>query len=256
MLGPYYVNNEARRKAAWGQPCSIPWATVRIAGKDYQVHATTASAWRLFDGLRAEHGYTPTGSDTGFYNCRHMRHDPNLPWSAHAWATALDLNWLQNPAGSKLVTDMPDSLIRAVQSVRTKSGAWVWMWGGDWDRDPRTGHTYYDAMHFEVIAHPKDLATGFDRIDLPGGTNVGLNQGERSPAVTALQGHLNDWQPAFALVTDGIYGASTARAVSTYQEAAGLEVTGNADDTTLIHLYTNAFRNPKTLGRILEGSTP
>lgn len=255
MLGPFYVNTEARRISAWGQPCKIPWGTTTLMGKNFRVHRDTIPAWEALEQVRKEFGYTPTGTDTGFYNCRHMRHDPKLPWSAHAWATALDWNWLQNPAGSKLVTDMPKSMIRKLQSLQTNSGAWVFMWGGDWDRDPATSHSYYDAMHWEVIAHPLDLATGIKSIDLPGGTNDMLTQGDRSGAVKALQTHLNDWQPAFKLVEDGIFGAGTAAAVRDYQSAAGLEVTGDADPLTFALVATNAFRNPKTLANIIDGGT-
>ena len=255
MLGPFYVNSEARRIAAWGQPCQIPWATITLQGKNYRVHRDTVPAWIALEAVREEFGYTATGTDTGFYNCRHMRHNPKLPWSAHAWATALDWNWLQNPAGSKLVTDMPKDMIRKLQSLKTRSGAWVFMWGGDWDRNPNTGHTYYDAMHWETIAHPLDLATGIESIPNPGGPNDMLTQGDRSGAVKALQKHLNDWKPAFQLVEDGIYGAGTSAAVRDYQAAAGLDVTGNADPLTFALVSTNAFRNPKTLANIIDGGT-
>lgn len=262
MLGPYYVNNEPRRIAAWGQPCQIPWGTITLFGKNFKVHAATVPVWQAFEVVREKYGYVPTGTDTGFYNCRHMRHDPKLPWSAHAWATALDLNWLQNPAGSKLVTDMPPAMIRELQGIKTESGVYVFMWGGDWDRDLRTGHSYYDAMHWEVIAHPKDIETG---IVLPPGSpeigdNMGLRAGMRGGAVKALQIHLNSWDPSFALELDGVFGSTktdggrTGACLAVYQEAAGLRPNPlHADDTTLALLMTNALRNPKTLANLIGG---
>ena len=261
MLGPFYVNNQARRIAAWGQPCQIAWGEVMLAGKKYKVHRDTVPCWEVFEMVRAKHGYMPTGTDTGFYNCRHMRHNPALPWSSHAWATALDLNWLQNPAGSKLVTDMPQKMIDELKSIKTNSGAYVWMWGGDWDRNPATGHSYYDAMHWEVVSHPIDIRTGiaYDGAKPPiqGDDDVVMKQGDRSNTVKALQKHLNDWRPAFKLVEDGIFGAATTSAVADYQRAAELDdhgaTLGVCDSMTFGLLATNAFRNRETLANIIEG---
>jgi hypothetical protein len=269
MIGPYYVNNEARRIAAWGQPCNVPWGKATINSKTYSVHRDTVSAWEVLDTIRANHNYVPTGTDTGFYNCRRINHRPApAPWSAHAWATALDLNWLQNPAGSKLVTDMPLAMIRELQSVKTVSGVFVFMWGGDWDRDPTTSHTFYDAMHWEVIAHPLDLASGIVGPS-PRTTpkkeqymDHGLRAGERGGDVKALQIHLNAWRPDFDLVEDGIFGTGandggrTGAALAEYQLAAGREVNSLfCDATTFALIATNGFRDPHTRKR-LEERTP
>lgn len=250
MLGPYYINNEARRIASWGQPGAFEKGYATIAGKRLLCHAKTVGAWEVFEKIRAKHGYVPTGTDTGMYSLRHMRHDPKLPWSSHSWAVALDLNWLQNPAGSKLVTDMPIAMIKALQAVKTKSGVFVWMWGGDWDRNPGTKHSYYDAMHWEVVAHPLDLATGFD-VDLPlvspptEGTAMALRQGDRGNAVRAVQKELNLWRPALQLVEDGIFGLRTEVGLREYQTAADLPPLGVADSLTLSFLLTTMGRNPR-----------
>lgn len=259
MLGPYYVNNEARRFEAWGPPCQIPWGSVVLQGKSYKIHRDTVPAFEALEKVRVKHGYVATGSDTGFYNCRHQRHDPNRPWSEHAWATALDWNWLQNPAGSKLVTDMPRPMIEELQALRTKSGAYVFQWGGDWDRDGSSSdHTYVDAMHWGVIAHPKDLATGivFDgKLIEREDTKVdGLKSGDRGNAVKALQFALQVWRPTLNMVKDGIYGTQTVAGVRAYQEAANLPATGEADDTTLLFLLTNALRDKNTMANLIEGA--
>jgi hypothetical protein len=53
-------------------------------------------------------------------------------------------------------------MIDAVYRVRTNNGKQVWAWGG-----------YYrgnkDAMHFEIVCSPADLATGIAAHTLPGG---------------------------------------------------------------------------------------
>lgn len=81
---------------------------------------------------------------------------------------------------------------------------------------------------------------------------MGLKTGDRSNAVRALQRHLQDWSPTLGVKDDGIYGQHTKAAVKTYQIAAGLPDTGEADDTTLIHVYTNAFRNIEAYKRTLQ----
>ena len=263
MIGPYYVNNEARRIATWGQPCKVRFGKATIDGRAITVNAQTVTAWDAWEKVRVEHDYRLTGSDTGAYNCRRIGSNPNRPWSAHAWATAMDINWLTNSDGRKLVTDMPAGMIRELQALQTRSGVYVFMWGGDWDRDPSTAHSYYDAMHWEVVAHPLDLATGIEGKAPNIGDNMGIRAGDRGGAVKALQIHLNAWRPAFGLAEDGIYGEGavagnppvpgrTGAAVAEYQRAAGLTVNPlHADDTTLTLLASNALRNPATLAALL-----
>lgn len=248
MIGPYYVNTEARRRAAWGPPCDVTFGSVVIDGRTFKVERRVVQAFQIWEIVRAHHQYHLEGTDTGFYNCRHMRHNPALPWSTHAWAAALDVNWLENPAGSRLITNMPKLMIAQLQQIRTKSGAYVFMWGGDWDRNPRTGHTYYDAMHWEVIAHPLDLATGFAQVvpqPAPIGDEYVIKVPDRGPKVAALQRNLNIWQPALDLLDDGIYGENTANAVKRYQEAAGLPATGVVDAMTASYINTIPLRMPK-----------
>lgn len=186
-------------------------------------------------------------------NCRRMRHSASLPYSPHAWATALDVNWLENPAGSKLISNIPRQMVFLLQSVKTTSGAYVFMWGGDWDRNVRTGHTYYDAMHWEVIAHPLDLNTGITLPGFPtppptipvGDDDVPLKVGDRGNAVKVVQRNLNLWQPALSLLDDGIYGDNTGAAVRIYQEAANLPQTSQVDGTTAAFITTIPIRLPK-----------
>jgi len=163
MKGPYYVLNEDRRMAAWGKPCAKNQTFMKIdfSGRQHTVNKLAAESFLAMEEIRKAHGYEPTGTDTGFYNCRHMRHDDRMPWSVHAWAMALDWNWLQNPAGNKLITDLPRAMRDDILALRTNSGARVFRWGADWDWDGQwTDHTYVDAMHWECVAHPQDLSTG------------------------------------------------------------------------------------------------
>lgn len=158
-------SSEAWWKKHWGQPCDLHDAqTVRIGGHRFRTDGRMVPAWKAFDRVVQRHGYDihppyPAG-DSGMYNCRHIGGDPDRPWSVHAWAGAIDVNWQSNPDGSRLRTDMPKAMRDDLHALRTRSGAPVFRWGGDWDRDPRTGHSYYDAMHWEIVATPAEIATG------------------------------------------------------------------------------------------------
>ena len=160
------VLDEAARIANWGQPCQLPGgAGVVIDGKTYDVNPAFVEGWQAWEILRIAYDYLMPGTDTGHYSCRHILHNDALPWSEHAWrGLAFDMNWLQNPwtTGDEVITDMPTGMTDAIQQIRTMSGEFVFRWGGDWDRDPTTDHSTYDAMHFSQTASKVDLATGID----------------------------------------------------------------------------------------------
>lgn len=246
MIGPWYVNTDVRRRSAWGPPCRPLLTAVVIAGRQYQCDISVKPAFDLLEQIRARYSFSQDGADTGFYNCRRMRHDPKLPFSPHAWARALDWDWLSNPAGSKLVTNMPRGMIDELLRVKTVSGAYVFVWGGDWDRNSRTGHTYYDAMHWEVQAHPLDLKTGIAGVIPPRPPDqedeMALKPGDRGNAVKAVQRALNKWQPALGVLDDGIYGPGLTAAVKLYQESADLPPTGDVDGITAALLLTVPLR--------------
>lgn len=244
MLGPFYINNDARRWAGWGPPHkTAPSGRVEIYGKLLACDSRVVPAFRAWEIVRRNHNYEMEGNDTGIWNYRHMRHDPAMPLSSHSWGVALDANWQQNPAGKVYRSDMPQALINDLLRIKTNSGVWVFMWGGDWDRDPRTGHSYYDAMHWEVVAHPLDLATG---VKLPDGemevTDL-IKVGDRGNYIRPYQTSLNNWAKAqakasgttgllFTLIVDGVWGTNSANAMKVYQQAAQLPETGEIDFKT------------------------
>lgn len=132
-------------------------------------------AWSAFDAcLRWAH-YEVRVADTAFRSCRPIT--GGVGYSLHAyfiegvirfwnWArdgltrvvgigVAVDINWRSNPYGPVLVTDMPRPMVEAILAIRTIDGVPVFRWGG-----------YYrgnkDAMHYEFIAVPAELARGID----------------------------------------------------------------------------------------------
>lgn len=104
------------------------------------------------------HGYYIRSADTGAYNCRYIA--GTTTWSNHSTGTAVDVNWQSNPRAGHLITDMPPAMIRAIEAIETVDGIQVFRWGGRYGNSP-------DAMHYEVMVTPEQLARGIKGI--PGG---------------------------------------------------------------------------------------
>lgn len=229
--------SSAWRARFWGSPCNTAeMATVYLpsAGRLY-VNKRAYQAFRMLDWLFRKHCYQVRPGVSGTYNCRKIT-GGNTP-SSHSWATAWDVNWDTNPYRlDKLVTDMPRAMIEEIEAVRTAAGIPVWRWGGDWDGRPETPHGNYDAMHFEIVASPAELAAGirfpaFD-LSLPARAPL-LARGDRGGAVVMLQTEMG-LTPA-----DGIFGAQTEEAVRAYQESRGLTVDALVGPAVWTALHTN-----------------
>lgn len=144
----------------WGTACTGDRTKVALYGngvvsvRDEIVDATHALS-RCLEHYR----YQSRAADTGAYNCRQIT--GGTGYSLHAYGIAIDINWLTNPYGPTLKTDMPPAMVAAIKAIRTTTGRQVWRWGGDYSGNK-------DAMHFEVVASPADLAMGIDPKTLPG----------------------------------------------------------------------------------------
>lgn len=184
----------------------------------------------LFDCF-GRYRYFVNPEKTGSYNCRPVTGGDYL--SSHAFGIADDVNWDTNPYTTKLVTDMPPEMVDEAEALKTVDGVRIWRWGGDWDRDPDTPHTYYDAMHWEIIATPEELRAGVDRqisMEVPTRFWPWLYPGSQGPAVQALinllprydrRGEttsyfstdvdtvLQAWQHTRGLTVDGVVGPQT-----------------------------------------------
>lgn len=150
-------------------------------------------AWDRCSGVMKKYGYKLRASDTGARNCRKITGGTNyslhsyfiactiLLWNLSkriAGGLACDFNWQTNPYGPRLVTDMPRAMVDEILAIRTNSGVRVFGWGGYY-----TGNK--DAMHFEIVCTPADLATG-----LAGGSPV---QEEEDMAVLARGDATHEW---------------------------------------------------------------
>lgn len=144
----------AQLRKAWGPPKKARGATFIPA---YQALDDVFRRWQFDAGE----------GDTGAYNPRPIT--GGTDWSLHAYgpgdqytfwwgskvttALAVDVDWNNNPYGPRLITNMPRKMIDEIEAIRTVNGKQVWSWGGDY-----TGSK--DAMHFEIVCTPADLATG------------------------------------------------------------------------------------------------
>lgn len=138
----------------WAPPC----ATSRMVTIPFGVHGARITVDRrvvplamAFAAICAKHGYAIRPGVTGAYNCRPITGGSG--YSLHAYGTTWDVNWDRNPYGPNLVTDMPPAMIREIEALRTGNGKQALRWGGRYS-------SVKDAMHFETIVTPADLATG------------------------------------------------------------------------------------------------
>lgn len=138
----------------WAPACTGPFSLVELFGDGrVSVRPAIVPAVRALDACLQKHNYRTRRADTGAYNCRRIT--GGTGYSLHAYGIALDINWQSNPYGPRLVTNMPAAMIRDIKAIRTRNGQQVWRWGGDYSGNK-------DAMHFEIVCHPTDLATGID----------------------------------------------------------------------------------------------
>lgn len=145
---------QAQIMAAWAPRCTGPFLKIGLHGEGkVTVRPAIGDAVLALNAILVAFNYRTRARDTGAGNCR-----PKVGgrgWSIHAFWIALDLNWSTNPYGSKLHTDMPFAMVHAICAIRTNNGKQVWNWGGFWSGNK-------DAMHFEIVCSPRDLATGIN----------------------------------------------------------------------------------------------
>ncbi|HSJ12995.1 MAG TPA: peptidoglycan-binding protein [Longimicrobiales bacterium] len=223
---------------AWAPACAIPTRSVEIVqGVRIQCHERAATAMQALGRVLEAHAYPVRPGDTGAFVCRPITGGQGH--SLHAYGIAIDINWNTNPyrADNVLVTDMPRVMVKNVLRIRTVSGERVFRWGGDYT-------SVKDAMHFEIVCPPADLATGIDWStvhqppldeDRPHRWPL-IRLGDRGPAVEELHRRLRIAEPG----QDGFghFGPRTEAAVRDYQAAHGLEIDGRVGRQTWTALLT------------------
>lgn len=248
----------AQLRQAWSPACDVPLASVELVqGVRVQCHRQVVTAVQALGRVFEAHRYVVRASDTGAYNCRPITNGSGH--SLHAFGIAIDVNWNSNPfrKDNVLVTDMPKVMVENVKRIRTMSGAQVWGWGGDY-------RSVKDAMHFEVVCTPADLAGGIDwstvkqaalRPATPHRWPL-LQRGDRGPAVEKLHALLGVAAPGDRGF--GTFGPRTEAAVRDYQHSRGLEVDGRVGRQTWAALLTDqpvvAADEPGPIKRQVTGS--
>jgi hypothetical protein len=221
------LRTTSQLRTIWAPACKGTYLMrTLVPGVRVEVGTRVTEAVAALGEVLQAHDYHVRSGDTGAFNCRKITGGSD--WSLHAYGIAVDVNWNTNPYRTDhLVTDMPRAMIAAVYRIVTKDGERVWRWGGDWDGNPATGHSSYDAMHFEVVASPEELRAGIDwstveqqtRDPARPSTWPVLHPGDRGPSVAELQRRLG-------VADDGIYGPDTLDAVRQYQLSRGLKADG------------------------------
>ena len=146
------MRSTAELRILWAPACTPPFARYTLHGGGVvTVDVLVVDAVKALNAVLIDWDYRTRRADTGAYNCRQITGGTN--YSLHAYGIAVDLNWNTNPYGRTLVTDMPFGMIEAIEGIRTASGVQVWRWGGRYSNNK-------DAMHFEVVASPAELARG------------------------------------------------------------------------------------------------
>lgn len=142
-------------RSVWGPACNVRLEryAFRAGAGVVSVDARIVDAVRALDACLLAHRYATRAADTGAFVCRQIT--GGTGYSLHAYGIAIDINWQTNPysAANRLVTDMPAAMVADITAMRTATDAPVWGWGGNY-------RTVKDAMHFEIVCTPADLATG------------------------------------------------------------------------------------------------
>ena len=146
------MRSTAELRILWAPACTPPFARYTLHGGGVvTVDVLVVDAVKALNAVLIDWDYRTRRADTGAYNCRQITGGTN--YSLHAYGIAIDINWNTNPYGRTLVTDMPIGMIEDIEAIETVGGVQVWRWGGRYRGNK-------DAMHFEVVASPAELARG------------------------------------------------------------------------------------------------
>lgn len=224
------MRSTADLRKVWGPPCEFERRTLTMhSGATLRgLNAAVYESFQALDAVMRTFGYVPRSNspgawETGAYNCRKITNGSGF--SLHAYGIAADINARTNPYGKRLITDMPLAMVAAIKAIRTREGHAVFRWGGDYRSNK-------DAMHYEVVASPREVASGIDWSTVvaqpPDQTDARtwptLRRGDRGQAVVELNRLLAE--AGFSDTNPTLFGRATVVAVRGYQSSRKLTVDG------------------------------
>ncbi len=250
------MRSTAELRKVWGPACASKLdRVIMYSGARLNVAPATTEAWRALDMIMQQHKYIP-GRGTGAFNCRTITGGKGK--SLHSFGIAADINPASNPyrSDNRLITDMPAPMIRAIKAIRTQGGKVVFRWGGDY-------RTVKDAMHFEVVVSPAELADGLDwstvreRRYSPQAPHTWpvLQRGDTGPTVEELQRRLTAAGFDCGEV-DGRFGEQTYHAVEDYEQSRSIAADGVVDIRVWAALLTGQPANDDPASPTKEWATP
>ena len=231
------MRTTSQLRVTWAPACKIQATRfVFWSGVPVVVDQRVVEALQALDAVFRNWDYKPRAGETWGYNCRRIT--GGTGYSLHAYGTTVDINSLANPYGPRLVTDMPRDMVNAALAIHTNGGDQVWGWGGNYRRNK-------DAMHYEVVASPQELATGINWTAVSG--TPPPNPPVIDESVPPWPGHVfkptvasdevRQWQQQMAkrgwrIAVDGTYGPGSAEICRKFQAEKGLQVDGKVGPKT------------------------
>jgi hypothetical protein len=227
-------------RAAWSPPCAaVQGVKVELyGGAVITIDKRIVPAVLAMNAVFAKWNYKCTPPDTGAFVCRRIT--GGTGYSLHAYLIAIDINWQTNPyTKGALITDMPRGMVTEITNLRTNNGAPVWGWGGNY-------RSVKDAMHYEIVCTPADLATGIkDAAPAPLTADqkalVFISAKAHAAKLPELgRGHVKrphrrsvaKLQQLLGMRRTGVYGTATRAKVKAVQTFLRLPVTGVVDQET------------------------
>lgn len=148
------MRNTQELRVVWAPACRPQLKRFILhSGAPVSIDYRTEESFKALDSIMRLYNYIPRAGETWGYNCRKITGGSG--YSLHAYGITIDYNSLANPYGKRLVTDMPRSMVEAILAIRTNKGDLVFGWGGNYRNNK-------DAMHYEIVASPVELAAGIN----------------------------------------------------------------------------------------------
>lgn len=188
------------------------------AGVTVYVHRTIGPlVAALLAATEKRHGYDVKAGQTWGFACRPIRGTQSP--SNHSWGLAVDINAPANPMGATFRSNLPPAMVKMWWDCG-------FYWGG-WYR------TRPDAMHFEYIGRPGDVAADLaaarrylagEKVVVTTPFRGTLRLHDRGQGVRWVQRRLNE--KGARLTVDGVWGPATDAALRDFQKKARLEIDG------------------------------